>query len=273
MNSSIKLFIGKPRPHRAVAFTLVEMLVVMGIIAVLLATLLPALKGLNQGLGRHGAVNTLLGTLDRARMLAISDGRATYVVFATPTATGDGKKLKPELWGRAYAIYEDHDNLSFTPEQRTPWLQLPNTLALKMNDGGADDGSGPYASVTNQPLSVTTDPTFPISAGVLPPGAAGTTSVLLPYWKFDVTGAVSIPSGLSANAAYKQPLYLRVLLFPGFLDPTKPNGVEVSTQTVGGVGGNNSAGQFEEVDLMLATGRAKYNVNPAYNLATPPPPP
>ena len=246
MHLSTKPFTSGRRPCWAVAFTLVEMLVVMGIIAILLATLLPALKGLSQGLGRHGAVNTLLGTLDRARMMAISDGQCTYVVFASTSTS-----LKPELRGHAYAIYEDHDNVSFTPEQRTAWTQLPNTLVFE----GAN-GNGVYPSI----MSLTpgsSDPSFPVSASALASGTTGPVKLQLPYWKFDATGAVTQQA---AN-------HLRVLIFPGYIDPTSGN--EVATQS----GGNTNSSLLEEIDINQATGRAKYNLNPYYNLTTPTPTP
>ena len=140
------------------------MLVVMAIITLLLVAVLPAVRGLSNAGSRRGAVGTLLGVLDRARMMAISDGLATYVVFACPA--GDGQKLKPELWGHAYAIYQDHDNILFTPEQRTPWMQLPTGMAFKIDAGTG----GQFASVTNRYPPTPTDPSFPVSAGALSSG-------------------------------------------------------------------------------------------------------
>ena len=242
------------QPHRTgVAFTLVELLVVMGVISVLLVTVLPAFKGLGRATGQRGAVGTMLGVLDRARTMAISDGLSTYVVFACPT-TGSAS-LKPELIGTAYAIYEDHDNINFAPEQRTPWIRLPTNVAFKI----ADD-SGSHLSVTKRPLvapgQVNSDPTFPVSAGSLPPGTAAT-SMQLPYWKFDGTGAVD-----EQNA-----LYLRVLLFSGVIDA---NHNEIPTQAVSGPGGSVAA-TFYEIDVNAATGRAKFVLNPQDNLVTPSP--
>src|SRR5690349_3780981 len=74
---------GKRRPslHVRNAFTLLEMLVVMGIIVLLLVALIPAVGPLSKSSGRKGAVNTVLGTIEQARAQAIKSGRPTYVVF------------------------------------------------------------------------------------------------------------------------------------------------------------------------------------------------
>ena len=118
--------------RRRFAFTLVEMLVVMGIIVLLLAATLPAFRGLNQSESRRGAVGNLLGVLDRARMMAITDGLATYVVFACPAASG---QLNSDLRGRAYAIYEDADNVTFVPTQKTPWITAAQRDGLQGQSG------------------------------------------------------------------------------------------------------------------------------------------
>ena len=223
----------------------------MGIIVIMLAALLPAVRGLSTSASRRGAVGTLLGALDRARMMAVSDGLATYVVFAVPT--GDGSQLRKDLWGRAYAIYEDHDNISFTPEQRTPWMQMPQGMALKINSNGTQ-----FTSVTNRVLQAGSDPAFPITSGALATAGAAA-SVRLPYWKFDSTGQVDEQTSV----------YLRMLIFPGLIDAS---GNEVSTQNTGG-NGSTSQMILEEIDINSATGRAKYIINPINNLATPTPTP
>ena len=226
------------------------MLVVMGIIVLLLAATLPALRGLNQSESRRGAVGNMLGVLDRARMMAISDGLATYVVFACPA---DPSQINADLRGRAYAIYEDSDNVTFTPTQKTPWMQLPKGMAFKVN---ASDPT--YTSVTNCQVLLAFSLTGSAAAG----GPGTSASVALPYWKFDGTGVVvdpPAPPSVDAN------FYRRLLIFPGVIDASDN---EISTQNSGGPG-NKQSTLLEEIDVNTATGRAKYIIDPANNLSTP----
>ena len=272
--------VGEVRNRRA--FTLVEMLAVMAIIVVMLLVALPAFSGFNQGESRRGAAANLMAVLDRARMMAVSDNLPTYVVFADKIS-GGSQQVNPNLWGRAYAIFQDQDNVTFNVTQRTPWLYLPNNVAFKTNGQAAvaGDGSGngsDESSVTCiTPVSTSnyTDPTFVVTGSALPSGTTGSLSVQLPYWKFANTGAVD-PSWVSAHTGAGQPQNpLRALMFTGYVDG---NGNEVSTQrastksNTNGVS-NQAAQLLEEVDVNQVTGRAKYIVDPFNNLATPTPTP
>ena len=226
------------------AFTLVEMLVVMGIIALLLAATLPAFRGFGETQSRRGAVGNLMGALDRARMMAISDGLATYVVFANNSSS-----VNPNLWGRAYAIFQDQDNVNFKPIQRTAWMYLPNNIAFKIDQA--------IPSVMNRlsTQSQATDPSFSITGAASPTGGASGQTAQLPYWKFDNTGAVDEQTSQ----------YLRLLLFVGSINS---QGQEFSTQNNAGAG-NTQPVKLEEIDINSVTGRARYIVDPANNLATP----
>lgn len=242
----MKTFSPTPSRRAPRAFTLVELLSVMGIISVLLAVTIPALKGLHGAGSRKSAVRTLMGALDQARMLAISDGRATYVVLAGPPLAGRGPQVEASLFGRAYAIFED--NADFEPVQRTQWLYLPKGVSFKIkNDGGST------ASLMNRPASqATPDPAF----AVKPPGSdSAAVKVQLPYVRFDSTGAPDI----------QQADYLRILLYEGF--NTAPD-IEVSTRKVTGAGQQRSG--LDEVRINPATGRAKYILSPADNLQAQP---
>ena len=265
--------------RRRRAFTLVEMLAVMAIIALMLLVTLPAFRGFNQAQGRRGAVGNLMGVLDRARMMAISDGLPTYVVFARKPIR-DGTPVNPKLWGQAYAIFQDKDDINFGIVQRTPWLYLPIGIALKM-DATAPTGTDASATTTATTASVTdqllttqgNDPVFPVTGPALSGSATSATGVLLPYWKFDNTGAVAIRSldpqvASGSSTAEQQNDYLRVLLFTGYIDG---GGREVSTQTQGGTG-SATAATLEEIDVNPVTGRAQYVVNASNNLAVQPTP-
>lgn len=112
------------------AFTLVEMLVVMGIISLLLVAVIPAVNSLSKSNGRKAAIGNLLGAIEQTRMEAIKSGQATYVVFpvfsgGTALATLDRYHYK------SYAIFEDDPAKPGTPKQLTPWRTLPTGVSFR----------------------------------------------------------------------------------------------------------------------------------------------
>ena len=67
--------------HTAAAFTLVELLAVVGIMGLLAAVAVPALKGLTGSGGRKQALSQVMGALEIARNTAISTGTNAAVIF------------------------------------------------------------------------------------------------------------------------------------------------------------------------------------------------
>jgi prepilin-type N-terminal cleavage/methylation domain-containing protein len=75
------------RRHRA-AFTLVELLVVVAIIAIMSSLLAPAVRGLLGVSGPRGGVNSLTAALEQARLSAMESGAPAYAGFAVDTNAG-----------------------------------------------------------------------------------------------------------------------------------------------------------------------------------------
>lgn len=254
------------RRSPAAGFTLIEMLLVMGIAVILTTLTALAVRGINSTSSRHAAVGNLMGLLEQARMVAISDGRATYVVFASvargQTSIQDTSVLNATLWGRGYALYEDpvlqdtstKDN--FVPVPRSTWLSLPTGVAFKSDSSG--DNTPP--SVTASVRDANDPTTFFVTSR-----ATGTqTSVKLPYVKFDATGEVVDYNGNVVDATSPS---LRVLLFEGTADSSS---VEISTRRAAersGADGKKYA--IDEIVLKPTTGRAHYSLDPIQNFATP----
>src|SRR5436309_6306153 len=103
LQSSRNREIATGRPRRLAAFTIIELLVVMGIIAILTTIGLPALKGFGKGTGMAGAQRQMLQDLGLARLAAINGRTSVYMVFVPtnvhallwPTPiTNDAKILK-----------------------------------------------------------------------------------------------------------------------------------------------------------------------------------
>ncbi len=111
------------------AFTLVEMLVVIGIISVLLVAVIPAVNSLSKSSGRKGAINNLLGVIEQARAQAIKDGQATYLVF--PTFSAGTQATLDRYSYKSFAIFEDDPGNPAAPKQLTPWKTLPTGISIR----------------------------------------------------------------------------------------------------------------------------------------------
>ncbi len=86
------------RGDRSRAFTLIEMLVVMGIIAILMVLVAPAFTSLKSAGDVTGAAYTVKGALDQARTYAKANNTYTWVGFyeedvssTTPASPGSGR--------------------------------------------------------------------------------------------------------------------------------------------------------------------------------------
>lgn len=75
-------------PDKRRAFTLIELLMVIGIIALLAALGIPAIKGLTNSNKSAGAVRQLADDLKFARSKAIAERTTVYVVFVPTNFTG-----------------------------------------------------------------------------------------------------------------------------------------------------------------------------------------
>jgi prepilin-type N-terminal cleavage/methylation domain-containing protein len=115
--------------HLARAFTLVELLAVVGIMGLLAAVAVPALKGLTGSGGRKQALSQVMGALEIARNTAISTGTNAAVIFPDSTfASGEAYKY------RAMAVVAWNATNAATPATMVgSWIVLPQGIALFPN--------------------------------------------------------------------------------------------------------------------------------------------
>jgi prepilin-type N-terminal cleavage/methylation domain-containing protein len=94
-------------PHsRRSAFTLVELLVVIGIMATLLVLVVPSFTGLGRGQSMRSATAQLRSTLALARQWAVTRNEKTYVIFPHDT-TNYVPASRATMALRSYAVWAE----------------------------------------------------------------------------------------------------------------------------------------------------------------------
>ena len=217
----------KPGVHtnRAFAFTLVEMLVVLAIIAILAALTLPHIRGHSESVAIDAATHQLVEDLSFARQKAISQRSVVAVVFVTdavfdpqelPLRNADANEL-PEIRRLQagafthYAIYQlrrvGEQPGRATEGYITEWKALPEKTFLPTNNNFSvlNLPRGPASVRFPFPFSDSNDPQSPMGAS-------------FPYVAFDAEGR-----SVKARAPYGD---LRIV------EPTGDIGISVARGAV-----------------------------------------
>jgi len=127
------------------AFTLVELLVVIGIIAILTTLLTPAIQGMMGIVGGRGGVGIVSGAIEQARLEAIKHGVPTFVGF--PAGLTNEEAFSSLIVYRALRADESLTNTNKIAVV-SRWMRLPSGVFV-------DPQSLDASLMTTQNVSVT----------------------------------------------------------------------------------------------------------------------
>ncbi len=175
-------------PKRS-GFTLLEVMCVLVIMAAMLALVGPSIANFTSRIGRKGAINTMMGTFEQARVAALSQGVPVHVGFAS-----DG--FPDPFRYRAFKVFRerlDDDPAGVEYVALTRWTALPQGVSFVNDENNTLLGA----------------PTVTLPSNLLPPGMTSA----------DVPTVVFNPSGFIETEAGK----LRLMIYEGFDHNGKPN--------------------------------------------------
>ena len=116
--------------RRPAAFTLVELLAVVGIMGLLAAVAVPALKGLTGSGGRKQALSQVMGALEIARNTAISTGTNAAVIFPDSGFSATGADPIPYKYRSMAVVAWNATNSNAPATMVGSWIVLPQGIAL-----------------------------------------------------------------------------------------------------------------------------------------------
>ena len=231
----------RPSPfhsHRIRAFTLVELLVVMGIMSILVVLSTLALRGINNSGQFNRAVSEISGTLDQARAYAIAQDTYVWVVLYENTPVNNAPL---EVYVGTFASSDGTDPFNWTGSVSlpTPGIVASTTLTQITR---ISHYKGLHLQTTTLP-NVSSNPNFPATGTSIPnfqctvqsdsgPLTLSNTSTV--YWLIQFT-----PTGAARNGANPisaiwfglQPSYSQTALDLHNIASLEVNGVTGMTTT------------------------------------------
>ena len=249
----------RPNARTSLAFTLVEMLVVLIIIVLLAALALPHIRGHSESVAIKAATHQLVSDLSFARQKALSQRSTVAVVFLTdaiynaqqvPPASADAAELKEinRLKGGVfthYAVYAFR-RVGEQPGQATAgylteWKSLPEKTFLPTNQANGFSVSLLPKQQFPFPFTRSGDAPSPIRPS-------------LPYIAFDSEGR-SIQLAQSLTGQGVQFLDAAVSVARGAVFYARDNGGAIINLEIQEIPPDNGTGNVVRVDFL--TGRAK----------------
>jgi len=178
---------------------MVELMAVVGIMALLAVVGIPALKGLTGSGSRKQALGQLLGAMELARNTAISSGTNAAVIFPDSTFP-DGEAYKYR--SLAVVTWFNDTNGNATNKMVGPWIVLPQGVAIFPKS--LDEGNLPSATnVYYQILTKTKSHKFPAivfqSEGSLLEDTAVIPTNGIAFFEGTVSGTTANPSSRMTN--------------------------------------------------------------------------
>jgi type II secretory pathway pseudopilin PulG len=110
------------------AFTLVELLVVIVLMAAMTGLMVPAVRGLVGVTGKRGGMSSLTAVIEQARLSAMQNGVAAYVAF--PFGASD-----PEVgYASVIVLREPREDESAGLKAVTRWTKMPRGVYVESDD-------------------------------------------------------------------------------------------------------------------------------------------
>ena len=125
-----------PKHHTRSGVTLTELLVVLAVIAVLVSLALPAWRAITRSHANNAAMSLAMGTLEQARLAAVSGKKEVWVVLRNEEA------LKK---GSLRLVTRDGNKGSALQSLVAPgnWIQLPRGITFQTGEGTLMDQHPP----------------------------------------------------------------------------------------------------------------------------------